>query len=398
MRRKKHNLSDDEVASYQMYKDTNLPIGLSYTHMSNDMRTIYKGLKQKERDEYNKLTRKFRQTISDEHTQRLYDTLNITQDVQNAINAQSAVIIEKIDAVDSKLDNLKSTEAEVQPQSMTRDEILAEVDKLVEAINLHVAEERKKANRELQEKLQKEAEEKKKSDKQSHDILKEVQGTFKKLADYIPLIWLGLATLARLLEDAFGNIFSRISSAVSNAISTVTTTVTNAFNTVKTTVTNTYKKVNNYVNDKMDAVLDFLGVDTSEYENPSPLTPPTLQPMSKDKRELFSKALASKGNISILRNELQKKPKTEQSVSATTVPSVGEQFANNSTSLLDMARSYDKPKEVQSPTTETDSEQTPYTPMPRQKVTDVTPIINNTYQTTVNNVNISQREIPFQTF
>ena len=133
-------IANDEVPSVTLYKETELPIGLSYTRMTNELRDIYKSLSQEDRDAYNQESRKFRQATSDALNDKLLTIESSVHDVSSSVSVRTSAILSKLNDIESVeedkdkkddktnadiLNRIDDVKTEV---SATKDELLKHLD------------------------------------------------------------------------------------------------------------------------------------------------------------------------------------------------------------------------------------------------------------------------------
>lgn len=403
MSKKGKNLATNngEVASTKMFKDTELPIGLSYSHMTQELREIYKSFSQRDRDRYNRETRKFRQKTSDELYQLVFDTNTQVNDVQTAINKNQEVVIERLNDIDGRLSKIENQ----SPSDVSSDEILASVDEKIGHLNASISSlARKNAN--ALARLENEARKSRKNDQSFKQMMKEKWESFydkvQTVATYFPLMWLLGITIVRLLEDAFSavkgffvGIADRISSAISNTV-----------NNVKTFITNKIQNVSNFVTETIKPVKEFFGINNGVEEK----VPESVRDVLEDSAN-GTKMRIDKGKVtertkrryeeakhiaestSVLQIEHYNKP----NVSTSDVTGSYKQSLNAKIMETE-ARMADKTRTSTSSTSEnegaSESTTTPYAPMPPQSPVESVPIINNNYNTSITQVSVSQRETP----
>lgn len=405
MSKKGKNLATNngEVASTKMFKDTELPIGLSYSHMTQELREIYKSFSQRDRDRYNRETRKFRQKTSDELYQLVFDTNTQVNEVQTAVNKNQEVVIERLNDIDGRLSKIENQ----SPADVSSDEILASVDEKIGHLNASISSlARKNAN--ALARLENEAKKSRKDDKSFKQKMKEKWERFydkvQTVATYFPLMWLLGITIVRLLEDAFhavkgffGGIVDRISSAISNTV-----------NTVKTFITNKIQTVSNFVNETIKPVKEFLGIGDDNFsasvkkmaEDTKVIIKPTgkkpildIEAMRKQKTLNKDDLIRNADNTSVLQIEHYAKPLVNKSdVTSSANRSLEERVAERTARLSDKIRSFSTYEESNVDSEEQKS--TPYSPMPPQSPVESVPIINNNYNTSITQVSVSQRETP----
>jgi len=403
MSKKGKNLATNngEVASTKMFKDTELPIGLSYSHMTQELREIYKSFSQRDRDRYNRETRKFRQKTSDELYQLVFDTNTQVNDVQTAVNKNQDVVIERLNNIDGRLSKIENQ----SPTEVSSDEILASVDEKIGHLNASISSlARKNAN--ALARLENEAKKSRKDDKSFKQKMKEKWESFydkvQTVATYFPLMWLLGITIVRLLEDAFSavkgffvGIADRISSAISNTV-----------NNVKTFITNKIQNVSNFVTETIKPLKEFFGIgDGAEEKAPESVryvledgATGTKMRIDKGKvsdrtKRRYEEAKRIAESTSVLQIEHYNKP----NVSTSDVTGSYKQSLNAKIMETE-ARMADKTRTSTSSTYENEGASepttTPYAPMPPQSPVESVPIINNNYNTSITQVSVSQRETP----
>ena len=393
--------NNGEVASTKMFKDTELPIGLSYSHMTQELRDIYKSFSQRDRDRYNRETRKFRQKTSDELYQLVFDTNTQVNEVLTAVNKNQEVVIERLNNIDGRLSKIENQ----SPTDVSSDEILASVDEKIGHLNASISSlARKNAN--ALARLENEAKKSRKDDKSFKQKMKEKWESFydkvQTVATYFPLMWLLGITIVRLLEDAFSAVkgfFVGIADSISSAIS-------NTVNNVKTFITNKIQTVSNFVTETIKPVKEFFGIKDGAEEKAPESVRDVLEDSANGTKMRIDKGKVSERtkrrydeskriaeSTSVLQIEHYNKPNVSQSdVTGAYTQSLNAKIMETGARMADKTLTSTSPTSENEGTSEPTT--TPYAPMPPQSPVESVPIINNNYNTSITQVSVSQRETP----